>query len=101
MLTLSRGQDRLDAMVERGIQKISTSDGSRLALCEVTGFSMDQAAQDTREVLVGNVRAWRPIMVRAVMQAVAEQQLREGSILRRGSSGSTAWFWGPCTSTAS
>jgi AcrR family transcriptional regulator len=72
-----RGLQRLDAMVESWIQKICTGDGSSMSLYEVTGFSMDQAARDTREILVGHVRTWRAIMLRTVMQAVSQQQLRE------------------------
>jgi hypothetical protein len=38
---------------------------------------MDQAAQDTRDILVGHVKAWRKILMRTVMQAMSHQQLRE------------------------
>lgn len=71
------GLDRLDAMVESWIRKICSGDGNSMALFEVTAFSMDQAAHDTREILVGNVRAWRGVMMRTVMQAMAHRQLRE------------------------
>jgi AcrR family transcriptional regulator len=71
------GLDRLDAMVESWIRKICSGDGNSMALFEVTAFSMDQAAHDTREILVSNVRAWRGVMMRTVMQAMAHRQLRE------------------------
>jgi AcrR family transcriptional regulator len=71
------GLDRLDAMVESWIRKICSGDGNSMALFEVTAFSMDQAAHDTREILVGNVRAWRGVMMRTVMQAMSHRQLRE------------------------
>ncbi len=76
-LTRPRGLERLDAMVESWIARICTGDGSSMALYEVTGFSMDQAARDTRAILVGHIRAWRAIMMRTVMQAMAQQQLRD------------------------
>ncbi len=72
-----RGLDRLNAMVERWIAKICSGSGNSMALFEVTAFSMDQAAQDTRDTLVVNVRAWRGVMMRTVMQAMSHQQLRE------------------------
>lgn len=71
------GLDRLNAMVERWIRKICSGEGNSMALFEVTAFSMDQAAHDTREILVGNVRGWRSMMMRTIMQAMAHRQLRE------------------------
>lgn len=71
------GLDRLDAVIELWIRKICSGTGNSMALFEVTAFSMDQASQDTREILVGNVRAWRGVMMRTIMQAMAHGQLRE------------------------
>lgn len=71
------GLDRLNAVIELWIRKICSGTGNSMALFEVTAFSMDQAAHDTRDILIGNVRGWRSMMMRTVMQAMAHGQLRE------------------------
>jgi len=71
------GLDRLNAMVESWIRKICSGDGNSMALFEVTALSMDQAAQETREILIGNVRAWRGVMMRTIKQAMERDQLKE------------------------
>lgn len=71
------GLGRLNAVVESWIQKICTGTGNNMALIEVSALSMDQSAQDMREILVGNVRAWRGVMRRTVMQAIERGQLRD------------------------
>ena len=76
-LKAPHGLDRLNAVVESWIQKICTGTGNNMALIEVSALSMDQSAQDMREILVGNVRAWRGVMRRTVMQAIEHGQLRE------------------------
>ena len=76
-LNKPHGLDRLNAMVESWIRKICSGDGKSMALFEVTALSMDQAAQETREILVGNVRAWRGVMMRTIKQAMERDQLKE------------------------
>lgn len=71
-----RGIERLNAVVERWVEKICTNERNNMTLYEVTAFAMDQAAQDTREVVIGNVRAWRGVMMRTVKQAIEHHQLR-------------------------
>ena len=76
-LNKPHGLDRLNAMVESWIRKICSGDGRSMALFEVTALSMDQAAQETREILVGNVRAWRGVMMRTITQAMERDQLKK------------------------
>lgn len=70
-----KGLHRLNTMVEVWLQKICTNGHQPMTLFEVTAFSMDQAAQDTRDLIKSNVRAWRDVMMRTVMQAIEQKQL--------------------------
>ena len=76
-LTRPRGIERLNVMVELWIQKICEDGCGNMTLFEVTAFAMDQAAQDTREVVIGNVQAWRRLMMRTIKQAIEHHQLKE------------------------
>lgn len=76
-LNKPHGLDRLNAMVERWIHRICSDTGNSMALFQVTALSMDQAAQETREILVGNVRAWRGVMMRTITQAMERDQLKK------------------------
>ena len=73
-----KGLARLNAMVEVWLHKICTDSSSKLTLFEVTAFSMDQAAHDTRDMVKSNVRAWRDVMMRTVTQAIEQKELVDG-----------------------
>lgn len=72
-----RGIERLNAMVERWIQKICSSSGNKVTLFEVTAFATDPAAQGLRATILTNVRAWRSAMQYTIKQGMEKNQFRD------------------------
>ena len=72
----SRGLPRLDAIMARWFEQVTTHTGIGAAIFEAAAFSLDSVDHKLRKILADGVTGWRFMMRRTVIQAVEEKQLK-------------------------
>ena len=71
-----RGLPRLNAIMLRWFDRVTTHTGIGAAIFEAAAFSLDSVDDKLRKILADGVVGWRFMMRRTVVQAIEEKQLQ-------------------------